>query len=157
MPHSDLSLKKVVMAMLNQIVLMGRLTKDPEVRYVGAKNTPVASFTVAVEREFSSGNEKQTDFINCKAWNKTAEFVQKYFSKGNMIALTGSLQSDKYTDKSGQNKIWWEVNVNNVYFTGEKNDSGTTPARSSAPVNVPPPAQDDDGFVPFEDDGDLPF
>lgn len=147
--------------MLNQIVLMGRLTKDPEIRYVGVKNIPVASFTLAVERDYSSGNEKQTDFINCKAWNKTAEFVHKYFGKGNMIAVLGSLQSDKYTDKDGQNKIWWEVNVQQVYFTGEKSD-GSGRTTQAAPVSQSraesQPTVQATMYDQFEEpDGELPF
>ena len=102
--------------MLNKWVGMGRLTKNPEMRYT-QQNTPVASFTVAVDRDFG---EKQTDFIDCTAWNKTAEFISKYFQKGQMISVSGRLQSRKWEDKNGNNRINWEIVVDQAYFCGDK-------------------------------------
>ena len=94
--------------MLNHISIMGRLTRDPEIRYT-PNNIPVASFTLAVDRDFKNGSgEKETDFINCVAWRSTAEFVEKYFSKGRMIVVSGRLQIRKYTDKDG-NPIWKSI------------------------------------------------
>ena len=89
--------------MLNHIVLMGRLTRDPELRYTGS-NIPVASFSVAVDRDFGRGEngEKQTDFINVSAWRQTGEFVSKYFTKGSMIVVSGRLQMRDYTDRDGK-------------------------------------------------------
>ena len=88
--------------MLNHIVLMGRLTRDPELRYTGS-NVPVASFSIAVDRDFGRGEngEKQTDFINVSAWRQTGEFVSKYFTKGSMIVVSGRLQIRDYTDRDG--------------------------------------------------------
>ena len=103
--------------MLNHIVIMGRLTRDPELRYTQSQ-TPDASFTVAVDRDFGGrdGGEKQTDFIDCSAWRQTGEFVSKYFRKGSMIVVSGRLQSRKWQDRDGNNRTSWEVSADNVYF-----------------------------------------
>ena len=91
--------------MLNHITIMGRLTRDPESRATGA-GTTVANFSVAVERDFSGQDgEKKTDFINCVAWRKTAEFVTKYFTKGSMIAVSGRLEMRDWTDKDGNKRV----------------------------------------------------
>ncbi len=105
--------------MLNQINLMGRLTDDPELRYTQSE-TPVASFTIACERDFG---DKATDFISCVAWRQTGEFISKYFSKGSMIALTGRLQSRSWEDRDGKKRTSWEVNVDRAYFTGGKTEN----------------------------------
>ena len=105
---------------LNQIVLMGRLTKDPELRRT-QNSTAVASFTLAVERDFKSDNgQKQTDFIDIVAWRNTAEFVSKYFFKGQMAAVTGRLQIRDWTDKDGGKRRNAEVVAENVYFADSK-------------------------------------
>lgn len=109
--------------MLNKITIMGRLTDDPELRYTQSQ-TPVASFTIACERDFG---DKATDFIPCVAWRQTGEFVDKYFHKGSLIAMTGSLQSRKWEDKNGNKRVSWEVNVDHAYFTGEKQDAPKPP------------------------------
>lgn len=103
--------------MLNHIVIMGRLTRDPELRYTQSQ-TPVASFTLAVERDFGGrdGGEKQTDFIDCVAWRQTGEFVSKYFSKGRMATVSGRLQIRSWTDKDGNKRKTAEVNADNIYF-----------------------------------------
>ena len=110
--------------MLNHIVIMGRLTRDPELRYTQSQ-TPVASFTVAVDRDFGGrdGGERQTDFIDCSAWRSTAEFVNKYFRKGSMVVVSGRLQSRKWQDRDGNNRTSWEINVDNVYFGESRRDS----------------------------------
>lgn len=111
--------------MLNKIVIMGRLTRDPELRYTQS-NTPVASFTLAVDRDFS-GEEKKTDFIDCVAWRKTGEFASKYFTKGRMAVVSGSLQIRDWTDKDGNKRKSAEVNVDGMYFgDSKKADSGST-------------------------------
>ena len=112
--------------MLNHIVIMGRLTRDPELRYTQSQ-TPVASFTVAVDRDFGGrdGGERQTDFIDCSAWRSTAEFVSKYFHKGSMIVVSGRLQSRKWQDREGNNRVNWEINVDNVYFGESRRDSNS--------------------------------
>ena len=132
---------------------------------------PVLSFSIAVDRSY--GKERQTDFINIVAWRYTAEFISKYFSKGQMIALQGSLQSRKYTDKQGNNRIAYEVVADSAHFTGSKAESSvaagnTSPAQTNSPSFEEPAAQgqsfsvgDLDEFEGFEeigtDEGDLPF
>ena len=114
--------------MLNHITIMGRLTRDPELRYT-QNQTPVASFTLAVDRDYTEkGQDKQTDFINCVAWRKTAEFIHQYFTKGSMAIVTGRLQSRKWTDKDGKNHTEYEVIADAVYF-GEtkKKEEAKTP------------------------------
>ena len=152
--------------MLNQIIIMGRLTRDPELRRTQI-GTAVCSFSVAVDRDFKSqSGEKETDFIDVVAWRQTGEFVSKYFTKGRMIVVSGSLQSRKWQDRNGQNRISWEVIADNVYFGDSKRDSAgdmggsyaapayTAPAGGySAPVGGGP-----SGFAEIdEEDGDLPF
>ena len=101
--------------MLNHIVLMGRLTRDPELRYTQSQ-IPVASMRIAVDRDFNRGEERQTDFIDIVAWRHTAEFVSKYFHKGSMIVVSGRLQMRDWTDKDGNKRTSAEVVADNVYF-----------------------------------------
>lgn len=102
--------------MLNAAIIMGRLTRDPELRRTNS-GKPVASFTVAVDRDYApDGQERETDFIECVAWNGTAEFVAKYFSKGSMIVVNGRLQLRNWTDKEGNKRRSAEILANNVYF-----------------------------------------
>ena len=116
--------------MLNHIVLMGRLTRDPELRYTGS-NVPVASFSIAVDRDFGRGEngEKQTDFINVSAWRQTGEFVSKYFTKGSMIVVSGRLQIRDYTDRDGNRRTAAEVVADNVYFGESKRRDDGAPRR----------------------------
>ncbi len=110
--------------MLNHIVLMGRLTRDPELRHTGT-GTAVASFTLAVDRDFKNQNgEKETDFIDIVAWRSTAEYVSKYFTKGRMAVVTGRLQIRNWTDKEGGKRRSAEVIADNVYFGDSKKESG---------------------------------
>ena len=109
--------------MLNHIVLMGRLTRDPELRYTQSQ-TPVASFSLAVDRDFGRGEEKQTDFIDCVAWRQTGEFVSKYFQKGSMAVVSGRLQIRDWTDRDGNKRRSAEVVVDNVYFGEPKRRKG---------------------------------
>ena len=110
--------------MLNHIDIMGRLTRDPELRRTGG-GIACANFTVAVERDFGGrdGGEKETDFIDCVAWRQTGEFVSKYFRKGNMIVVSGRLQIRKWTDKDGNNRRSAEVVADNCYFGNTKRES----------------------------------
>lgn len=105
--------------MFNLVVLTGRLTVDPEL-----KTTPngisVCTFGVAVDRAYKKGEEKQTDFINIVAWRERAEFISKYFKKGNMIGIEGSIQTRKFTDKNGNNRTAFEIVANNVHFVESK-------------------------------------
>ena len=121
--------------MLNHITLMGRLTRDPELRYT-ASQIPVASFTLAVDRDFGGrdGGERQTDFIDIVAWRSTAEFVSKYFSKGSMAVVSGRLQIRDWTDRDGNKRRSAEVVAENVYFGESKRsreESGYAPRSSS--------------------------
>lgn len=127
--------------MLNHIDIMGRLTRDPELRYTNSQK-PVASFTLAVDRDFG-GDNKETDFIDCVAWNKTAEFVSKYFKKGQQAVVSGSLQMRDWTDRDGNKRRNAEVIVNNIYFADSKKTEG---------AGIQP------RFIEMdEDDGELPW
>ena len=147
--------------MLNHITIMGRLTRDPELRMTQSQ-TQVASFTLAVDRDFGGrdGGEKQTDFIDCVAWRQTAEFVSKYFQKGRMAVVSGRLQSRKWETREGEKRTSWEVVADNVYFgdsrrDGDSNESRTYTRDYEAPKSSPKASS------PFEDlggdDGELPF
>lgn len=138
--------------MLNHITLMGRLTKDPELRYT-SNNTPVASFSLAVERDFG---EKQTDFIECVAWRQTGEFISKYFAKGNMMAVSGRLQIRDWNDKDGNKRRSAEVVVESAYFCESKKDRDdykTDEYRAATyeqgKHGVFAEVSDEDGEVPF--------
>ena len=111
--------------MLNHITIMGRLTRDPELRRTGS-GVAVASFTVAVDRDFGGrdGGEKETDFIDCVAWRQTGEFVSKYFTKGRMIVVSGRLQIRSWTDKDGNKRRTAEVVADNCYFGDSKREEG---------------------------------
>ena len=113
--------------MLNHITIMGRLTRDPELRRTGS-GIAVASFTVAVDRDFGGrdGGEKETDFIDCVAWRQTGEFVSKYFTKGRMIVVSGRLQIRSWTDKDGNKRRTAEVVADNCYFGDSKRDEGSS-------------------------------
>ena len=110
--------------MLNHITIMGRLTRDPELRRTGS-GIAVASFTLAVDRDFSprDGGERETDFIDCVAWRQTGEFVSKYFTKGRMAVVSGRLQISGWTDKDGNKRTSAEINVDNAYFGDSKRDN----------------------------------
>ena len=108
---------------MNKVILMGRLTRDPEVRYTQTSNTLVASFSLAVNRRFvRQGEERQADFINCVAWNKTGEFVSKYFKKGQQVGVIGRLQTRTWDDDKGQKHYITEVIVEETYFADSKRD-----------------------------------
>ena len=109
--------------MLNTIIIQGRIVRDPELRRTG-NGIAVASFTVAVDRDFSQDGKKETDFIDCVAWRQTGEFVSKYFKKGSMIVVKGRLQIRNWNDKDGNKRKTAEVVADNCYFGSTKNDSG---------------------------------
>ena len=143
--------------MLNRIILMGRLTHDPELRRTQS-DTPVCSFSLAVDRDYKRDGEKETDFIDIVAWRSTADFVSKYFTKGRMAVVEGRLQIRDWTDKEGGKRRSEEVIADNVYFGDSKpKDSGSdVPAYDGEPgaeFGAPP-----SGFTPdFGDDGEMPF
>ena len=139
--------------MINKVILMGRLTKDPELRYTNNK-TPVCSFTIAVNNGY--GEKQQTDFINCVAWNKTAEFVTKYFIKGRMIIIAdGRISTRSWETQDGKRAYATEVVANEVNF----GESKTSPQLNTPQTAAQPPMQDDDDDFTLldEDDDDLPF
>lgn len=146
--------------MINSVVLMGRLTADPELRTTTTGKS-VCSFSIAVDRSFvRAGEERQADFINIVAWEQTANFICRYFRKGSMIALTGSIQTRRYEDKTGAKRTAFEVIAREVSFTGSKAETGT--GTYSAPAQAPAQAPAYQSAMPgdFEeitDDEDLPF
>ena len=155
--------------MLNHIVIMGRLTRDPELRYTQSQ-TPVASFTVAVDRDFSNrdSGERQTDFIDCVAWRQTAEFVSKYFQKGSMAVVSGRLQIRDWTDRDNNRRRTAEVVVDNIYFGESKRSrdessstAGYAPQTASTGFDSgfgSAPAAGGSAIAELDDgDGELPF
>ena len=154
--------------MLNHITIMGRLTRDPELRRTGS-GIAVASFTVAVDRDFSGrdGGEKETDFIDCVAWRQTGEFVSKYFTKGSMMVVSGRLQIRSWTDKEGNKRRTAEVVADNVYFGESKRSDnggsygGNTYSAPAAPsyggYSAPAAAPASDFAMLSDDDAQLPF
>ena len=150
--------------MLNHITIMGRLTRDPEIRYTQSQ-TPVTSFTLAVDRDFGGrdGGEKQTDFIDCVAWRQTAEFVSKYFTKGSMAVVSGRLQIRDWTDRDGGKRRNAEVVVDNIYFGESKRRDGgdvrseSRPAYQSSYESVSPSMGASAFSELSDDDGELPF
>lgn len=111
--------------MLNNVVLMGRLTKDPELKQT-PQGVSVANFTLAVERNYSKGEEKQTDFINIIAWRNTADFVSKYFTKGQLVAVRGRLQTRTWQDQNGQKRYATDVVADEVFFAESKGKAEQT-------------------------------
>ena len=158
--------------MLNHITIMGRLTRDPELRRTGS-GVAVASFTVAVDRDFGGrdGGEKETDFIDCVAWRQTGEFVSKYFTKGRMIVVSGRLQIRSWTDKDGNKRRTAEVVADNCYFGDSKRDGeggsafgGNSfsnaygaPSGGFGGYSAPPSNPASDFAMLDDDDAQLPF
>ena len=151
--------------MLNKIFIMGRLTRDPELRRTQS-GTPVTSFSLAVDRDFKSqSGEKETDFIDVVAWRATAEFAAKYFTKGRMAIVEGRLQIRPWTDKEGNSRRSAEVVADNIYFGDSKRDSAGDMGGYSAPAYTAPAGGysapvggGSSGFAEIdEEDGDLPF
>ncbi len=143
--------------MLNNVVIMGRLTADPELKTTSS-NISLCRFTVACNRSYSrQGEEKKTDFIDVTAWRQTAEFVSRYFYKGSMIAVEGSIRVENYTDKDGNKRKSVYVIANNVSFCGSRNEEKTVPPQGEQPQ----PSYSSDSGNDFDeivdDDDDLPF
>lgn len=137
--------------MLNNVVLMGRLTSTPEIRQTNS-GTEVTSFTLAIDRGYAKpGEERQTDFIDCTAWRGTAKFITSYFKKGQMIAVTGEIQTRNFEDKNGNKRKSTEVVCSSASFCGSKNENSNDNTNNSPAVpNI------DADFEPLPDD-DLPF
>lgn len=144
---------------MNKVVLMGRLARDPDVRYTTTNNTMVTSFPLAVNRRFArQGEERQADFINVVAWDKTAEFCSKYFKKGQQVGVIGRIQTRNYDDKDGKKVYVTEVVAEETYFADSKREAEVNPfANNAAPIDAPfNPAAAPSEFTPVTDD-DLPF
>ena len=144
---------------MNKVILVGRLTRDPEVRYGGANNTAVARFTLAVDRRFKRDSEPNADFINCVAMGKSAEFIEKYFQKGIKVSICGHIQTGSYTNKDGQKVYTTDVFVEEQEFAESRNASqqnNNVQAGPSPYGNIP---TDSDGFMNIPDgiDEQLPF
>ncbi len=146
---------------MNKVILMGRLTREPEVRYSQGDNaTAVARYTLAVDRRFNRNNDEQTaDFINCVAFGKSGEFAEKYLHKGTKIAITGRIQTGSYTNKDGVKVYTTDVVVEDHEFAESKNSAGSADNSGFAPAGRPAPAAAGDGFMNIPDgiDEELPF
>lgn len=140
--------------MLNQITIMGRLTATPELKTTPG-GTSVTSFSLAVERDFKDKEtgERTADFIDCVAWRGTAEFITRYFTKGRMAVVSGSLQTRQYTDKNGNNRRATEIVVEKAYFADSGNASAGNTNAGQQPAYTPPAPQ----FEELGDDEELPF
>ena len=151
--------------MLNMVAIMGRLTADPELRHT-TNSIPVTTFTLAVNRSYvKQGGERQTDFIDVVAWRNTAEFICRYFKKGQMMAVEGSIQTRTYTDKEGRYRKVFEILANNVYFTESRSSSASATYETKSDdysdqednFNLSFSSGDADDFTVIDDDEDLPF
>ena len=139
---------------MNKVILMGRLTRDPEVRYTTNTNALVCSFSLAVNRRFKSEGQPDADFINIVAWAKTGEFCSKYFTKGQQVAVSGHLQTRSYDDKDGKKVYVTEVIAEEAHFADSKRDNANAFETGFNPTT---PSSPEDGFMPVVDDTQLPF
>lgn len=146
--------------MLNSIIIMGRLTNFPEVKTTQS-GISVCSFTVAVDRQYANNGQRETDFIDCVAWRNTADFVGKWFTKGQMIAVQGELQTRNYEDKNGNKRKATEIVVSNVSFCGNKEQEGNgleqTAQKQDNKVATKPTEHSQGTFTEIPDEDDLPF
>lgn len=142
--------------MINSVILMGRLTADPELRTTQS-GISMCRFSVAVDRRVAQGAERKTDFINCVAWRQQADFISKYFHKGQMIAIEGSISTGSYTDKQGNKRTSFDVLVDRVSFTGSKSETGGQGYQQTNAPSAYQNSEPDDfaDIAPTEDD--LPF
>lgn len=145
---------------MNKVILMGRLTRDPEVRYSqGTSATAVARFSIAVDRRFKRDGEPDADFFNCTAFGKQAEFVEKYLHKGTKMVVVGRLQNDNYTNKDGQQVYSVRIMVDEMEFAESKNSAGSDGGFSNPAVARTTPSNPDSGFMNIPDgiEEELPF
>ncbi len=145
---------------MNKVILMGRLTKDPELRYTATNNIARCTFTLAVDRRFTKqGEEKQADFINIVAWRNQAEFCSKYFTKGLKVAVVGSLQNRTWDDADGKRHYFTEVIADELHFAESRRSSeGGAPYRPARDTEGLPSGDDQgDGYFQTDDDDELPF
>lgn len=147
---------------MNKVIMMGRLTRDPEVRYGGANNNAVARYSLAVDRRFKRDGEPDADFFNCVAFGKTAEFVEKYLHKGTKVVVEGEVRNNNYTNKDGQKVYGTDILTNQIEFaeskaTASATSNGEQTATSATPTA--PTGTDDGGFMNIPDgiEDELPF
>jgi len=143
---------------MNKVILMGRLTRDPEVRYTTNTNALVCSYSLAVNRRFKTEGQPDADFINIVSWGKTAEFCSKYFTKGQQVGVIGRMQTRNYDDKDGKKVYVTEVVAEEAYFADTKRDPNAANFEagfnaSAQPTNTPT----SEGFMAIEEDSNLPF
>jgi len=140
---------------MNKVILMGRLTRNPEMRYSNTSNVAVVRFSLAVDRRYKKEGQPEADFINCVVFGKTGEFVNNYFSKGMRVAVTGRIQTSSWEDETGKRRYGTDVIVEEAYFADSKQSNNT----NAQPKNqTAPPLQANDGFATVDDDDDeLPF
>lgn len=148
---------------MNKVILMGRLTRDPEMRYGGASNTAIGRFSIAVDRRFKREGQPEADFFNCTAFGRTAEFVERYLKKGTKVVLEGEIQNDNYTNREGQMVYSVQIIVSNIEFAESKRvaqENGTYQEQSGG-FGGPAPSQDvGDGFMNIDtgiSDDEIPF
>jgi single-strand DNA-binding protein len=143
---------------MNKAFLMGRLTKDPELRMT-ATGTPVATFSLAVDRPFvRQGEERKADFFNIVAWRNTAEFCKKYLTKGSQIIVIGTIQNRSWDDQNGQRRYITEIIADSIEFAGSKRSDAPAQGTQAPAPSAPAPAPDSgSGFYPIEDDAEIPF
>lgn len=140
---------------MNKVILMGRLTRDPEMRYSNTSNVAVVKFALAVDRRFKREGQPEADFINCVVFGKTGEFTNNYFKKGMRVAVTGRIQTRSWDDESGKRQYMTEVVVEEAFFADSK-QGGSMNAQPMG--HTAPPVQANDGFATVDDDDDeLPF
>lgn len=144
---------------MNKVILMGRLTKDPELRYTSNNNTAVCSFSLAVDRRFSKpGEERKADFFNIVAWRNQAEFCSKYFTKGLRVVVVGNLQNRSWDDNDGKKHYITEVIADEVYFAESRKSEGGASFRPSGPTGTASSAGDSQNSDYYQtDDDELPF
>ena len=142
---------------MNKVLLMGRLTRDPEVRYTSNNNTLVCSFSLAVNRRFKAEGQPDADFINIVAWSKTGEFCSKYFTKGQQVAVCGRIQTRNYDDKDGKKVYVTEVIAEEAYFADSKRNGDANAFETGFNNTVPSTDNSADGFTAIVDDNNLPF
>lgn len=147
---------------MNKLILMGRLTRDPEVRYGGANNNAIARFSIAVDRRFKRDGQSTADFFNCTAFGRLGEFVEKYLRKGTKIVLDGEIQNDNYQNKEGQMVYGFQVIANNIEFAESKAAAQQNGSYTGADLGAPqqaPTTDAGDGFMNIPDgiEEELPF
>lgn len=141
---------------MNNVILIGRLTRDPELRYIPGTGTPVATFSIAIDREFSKEGKKETDFINIEVWNKAAENCANYTSKGSLVCIRGSIRVESW-DKDGERRIATKVRAERVQFLDTKNKKEqNNQSQPNFEPSFEPSGLDPEGFTAIDDD-DIPF